>query len=53
MSKSKSLKCKSCDNIIDNVGLNVTAVTCSTCVSSQLLDIETIELEKDESLQQE
>lgn len=48
MSNTKNLECKCCNIIVENVGKDVTGVTCSTCVSKQLLNLEIIELDKNE-----
>lgn len=43
----KSLPCKVCDETVENVGYEATAVTCFKCVSDQLRGFPMIEDEKD------
>ena len=46
MSNTKDLKCKSCENIVVNVGLDACSVTCSICVSRQIGYIEKIYMDE-------
>ena len=43
----KSLPCKICNETVENVGHEATAVTCYKCVSAQLRGLSNIEDEKE------
>lgn len=46
MSNNKDLKCKLCENVVLNVGIDTVSVTCSICVSKQLGDVEKIYMDE-------
>lgn len=43
--KRKSLPCKVCNEIVENVGHEATSVTCYLCVSEQLRGLNSVEEE--------
>lgn len=49
---NKSLKCRDCNTIVDNVGYDAVQVICSACVANELQSFESniIHIEDDEDV---